>query len=95
MLRDIFGGKGQCGTEWRRQHKEELYDLYHTPNVIRIINSGVILAEQVASACDGSRKQDFGAVTRWKVPLGKPRCRWKDNWCGGMDWIDLAQDRDR
>ena len=36
-------------------------------------------------------------------PLGRPRRRWKDNiktdlqevGCGGMDWIDLAQDRDR
>jgi hypothetical protein len=35
-------------------------------------------------------------------PLGRPRCRWVDNikilreigW-DGMDWIDLAQDRDR
>jgi hypothetical protein len=37
-----------------------------------------------------------------KRPLGKPRIRWEDNkmdlqevGCGGMDWIDLAQDRDR
>jgi hypothetical protein len=38
-----------------------------------------------------------------KRPLGRPRCRWKDNIkmylqeveCGGMDWILLAQDRDR
>jgi hypothetical protein len=38
-----------------------------------------------------------------KEPLGKPRRRWEDNikidlqevaW-GGMDWIDMAQDRDR
>jgi hypothetical protein len=38
-----------------------------------------------------------------KRPLGRPRCRWEDNnkmdlreigW-GGMDWIDLAQDRDQ
>jgi len=36
-------------------------------------------------------------------PLGKPRHRWEDNIkmdlqevrCGGMDWIELAQDRDR
>ena len=36
-------------------------------------------------------------------PLGRPRCRWGDNIkmdlqevvCAGMDWIDLAQDRDR
>jgi hypothetical protein len=37
-----------------------------------------------------------------KRPLGRPRLRWVDNikielreigW-GGMDWVDLAQDRD-
>ena len=38
-----------------------------------------------------------------KRPLGRPKCRWEDNIkldlqdveCGGVDWIDLAQDRDR
>ena len=38
-----------------------------------------------------------------KRPLGRPRHRWKDNikidfqevHCGGMDWIELAQDRDK
>jgi len=38
-----------------------------------------------------------------KRPLGRHRCRWEDNTkmdlqevgCGGMDWIELAQDRDR
>jgi len=37
-----------------------------------------------------------------KRPLGRPRRRWEDNnkmtlqgvGCRGMDWIDLAQDRD-
>jgi hypothetical protein len=38
-----------------------------------------------------------------KRPLRRPGCRWEDNiktdfretgW-GGMDWIDLAQDRDK
>jgi hypothetical protein len=36
-------------------------------------------------------------------PLGRPRRRWEDNIkmdlqeveCGGMDWIEVAQDRDR
>ena len=38
-----------------------------------------------------------------KRPLGRPRRRWEDNikldlqemGCGGMNWIELAQDRDR
>ena len=37
-----------------------------------------------------------------KTPHGRPRRRWEDNikmyqevGCGGMDWIKLAQDRDR
>ena len=40
---------------------------------------------------------------REKRPLGSPRCRWEDNikmnlqevGCGGMDWIKLAQGRER
>jgi hypothetical protein len=38
-----------------------------------------------------------------KRPLGRPRCRWEDNikmdlqevGCGVMDWIGLAQERDK
>jgi len=37
-----------------------------------------------------------------KRPIGRPRRRWEDNikmnlpklGCGGMDWIELAQDTD-
>jgi hypothetical protein len=38
-----------------------------------------------------------------KIPFGRPKRRWEDNikidlqkvGYGGMDWMDLAQDRDR
>jgi hypothetical protein len=38
-----------------------------------------------------------------KRPLGRPKCVWEDNIkmdlqevrCRGMDWIELAQDRER
>jgi hypothetical protein len=30
-----------------------------------------------------------------KRPLGRPRHKWEEVGCGCMDWIGLAQDRDR
>jgi hypothetical protein len=30
-----------------------------------------------------------------KRPLGRPRRRWEEIGWGGMDWIDLAEDRDQ
>ena len=49
------------------------------------------------------REAYTGVKPEGNRPLGKPRCRWKDNnkmdlpeeGCGGMDWIELSQHRDR
>ena len=53
----------------------------------------------------GERRGEYRALVgkpEGKRPLGRPRRRWEDNikmdlqevGCGGMDWIELAQDRD-
>jgi hypothetical protein len=54
----------------------------------------------------GERRGAYRALVgkpEGRIPLGRPRRRWEDNikmdlreveW-GGMDWINLAQDRDR
>jgi hypothetical protein len=50
----------------------------------------------------GDGVQGFGGETDAKITLGRPRCRWEDNikedlqelGCGGMELIELAQDRD-
>ena len=47
--------------------------------------------------------KDLVGKPEGKRPLGRPRSRWEDNikmdiqevGSGGMDWIELAQDRDR
>ena len=54
----------------------------------------------------GERRSVYRGLVRnpeGKRPLGIPRRRWEDNikmelqevGCGGMEWIELAQDRDR
>jgi len=99
VLRRIFGPKWDEVTgEWRKLHSEELNDLYSSPNIVRVIKSKTIRwAGHVA------RMGFWWGNLREKRPLGRPRRRWEDNIkmdlqevvCGGMDWIDLAQDRDR
>jgi hypothetical protein len=47
--------------------------------------------------------RDLMGKSEGKRPLGRPRCRWEDNIkmnlqevvCRDVDWIGLAQDRDR
>jgi len=54
----------------------------------------------------GERRGVYRVVVRkpeGKRPHGKPRCSWEDNiqidhqevGYGGLDWIELAEDRDR
>jgi len=51
----------------------------------------------------GGEERRIQGKPEGKRPLGRPQCRWVDNikmdlqevGCGGMDWIELAQDRGR
>jgi hypothetical protein len=105
VLRRIFGPRrDQVTGEWRKLHYNELSDLYSLPNIVRLINSRRMrLAGHVASMRDS---RDVYRILMGKPegqrPLGRPRCRWEDNikmnsgtGMEDMDWIDLAQDRDR
>jgi len=62
----------------------------------------------MGGACSAYREgercvQSFGGKPEGKRPLGRPRSRWEDNIrmdlrkvaCGCVDWMELAQDRDR
>jgi hypothetical protein len=66
---------------------------------IRVIKSRMRWAGHVA--CMGERICAYWVLVgkpEGKRPLGRPRHRWEDNIkmaLGGMEWFDLAQNRDR
>jgi len=106
VLRRIFGPKrDEVTAEWRKLHTEEHNDQYFSPNTVWVITSRRMRwVGHVAGT--GERRGVYWVLVgkpEGKRPLGGPRRRWKDNikmdlqemGCGGMDWIELAQDRER
>jgi len=106
VLRRIFGPKRDKVTgEWSKLHNDELDDLYSAPNIVRVIKSRRMRwAWHVA--CMGERMGMYRVLVgkpEGNRPLGRPRRRWENNikmdlqvvGCGGMDWIELVQDRNR
>jgi hypothetical protein len=106
-LRRIFGPKRDEVTgERRKLHNEELHSLYSSPDIIKQVKSRRMRwAGRVARMGEERKvyKVWVGKPER-RRPLGRPRHRWEDGiridlrdigLGGGVDWIRLAQDRDR
>jgi hypothetical protein len=92
--------------EWRKLHNEELHDLYSSPCIIRIIKSRRMSGRDTKHEW-GRRGTLIGywwvSQRERETPLGRPKHWWVDNvkmdlgevgW-GDVDWIGLAQDRNR
>ena len=86
-------------------HNEKLNDLYSSPNIVRVIKSRRMkwVGHVARMGEERGVYRVFVEKPEGKRPLGRPRRRWVDNismdlqemGCGYMDWIGLAQDRDR
>ena len=106
VLRRIFVPRRDEETEdWRGLHNEELNDLYCSPNIVRVIKwRRMRWAGHMARM--GEERRVYTVLVgkpEGQSQLGRPRRRWVDNirmdlqevGCGYVDWIGLAQDRDR
>jgi hypothetical protein len=105
-LRRIFGRKRDEVTGvWRKLHDEELHGLYSLPSIVRVIKARRMRwAGHVAHM--GEVRGAYNILVErpeGRRPLGRPRRRWEDNikmdlgeiGFEDVDWIYLAQDRDR
>jgi hypothetical protein len=105
VLRRIFGLKrDEVVGGWRKLYNE-IYNLHCSPSKIRMITSRRM--RWVGHIAHMEEKVNAYRILvgkpEGKRPLGRYRLGWEDNiktdlreigW-GGMDWIDLAQDRDQ
>jgi hypothetical protein len=82
-------------------HPQHSIDLYSSPSIIRITKSRRM--RWMGNVARMGEKRNAYRLLVGKRPLGRPRHRWVDNirvdlgevgW-GDVDWIGLAQDRNR
>jgi hypothetical protein len=81
VLRRIFGPKRDDVTgEWQ-ELRNELNDLYFSPNVIWVIKSRIMRWVVHVARMEERRGAYWILVGKPEGvrPLGRPRCRWEDN----------------
>jgi hypothetical protein len=84
-------------------YNDELHNLYSSPNIVRVIKSRRMRwAGYVTRMAEGRGVyRVLVGKPEGKRPLGRPRCRWKDNikmdlgeiGIDGANWIQMVQDR--
>jgi hypothetical protein len=105
VLRRVFGTKSDEATgEWRKLNIDELNDLYSLPNIVRVAKSRRMrwVGHVARMGEERSVHRVLAGKPEGKKLLGRPRRRWEDNIKmdlqkvgGAVDWIELAQDRDK
>jgi hypothetical protein len=91
--------------DWGKLHTRVLIDPYSSPTIVSVMKARRMRwMGHVANM--GDRRDLYRVLVekpKVKNPLRRSRRRWENNikmdlqevGCGGMDWIELARDRDR
>jgi hypothetical protein len=103
VLRKILGSKRKEDGSWRKFHNDELYNLYSSQNIVRVIKSRRMRwAGHVARMGEGRGVyRVLVGRPEGKRPPGRLTHGWEDNiktdlreiGIDGTNWIRLAQDR--
>jgi hypothetical protein len=105
-LRRVFGQKRDEVTGgWGKLHNEELRKLYSSTSIIRMSKSRRMRWAGHVARMEENRNayRILVGKSEGKIPLGRPRRRWTDNFkmdlreigWDGVNWIDMAQNRDQ
>jgi hypothetical protein len=98
VLRRIFGPKrDEVTRKWRKLPNQELNNLHSSANTVLVLKS-----RRLRWAGHVAHVGVFVGKPEENRPLGRLRHRMENNikiylqemGCGGMDWIELAKDRD-
>jgi hypothetical protein len=102
VLRTFAPKRDQTTVGWRNLH-EKLRNFYFSPSIITTIKSRRMRRAGHLSHMARNAYRVWAGKPKGKTPLGRSRRTWKDNitkdlretGLGGMDWIDLAQNKDQ
>jgi hypothetical protein len=98
VSRGIFGPKtDEAPGEWRRLHNEELYAVYSSSGIIRVLKLRIL--EWAGHVARMGERRDAYRILMEKPEgrrlLGRPRLRWENNFkinilevCFGGSWTE-------
>jgi hypothetical protein len=97
VLRRFGPKRDEVTGDWRRLHNKEIYPLYSSPNIIRVVKSRRLRwAGHVAHVRE--RRGAYRALVgkpEGRRPLEKPRRKWEDNIKMDLREVGLGHRLDR